>query len=178
MSDNRKSTRLSQSIVDGLIALTRAGLPRATAARTLGFRPGTVGGWCARGRKSKSGLHASLVTGMAKAEAEVIADRISTVVSAAEVKKRVTTKTTHHKDGSVTTAVTECVGGDWRAAAWLLERLEPERFGSHRHELRELRKQFADLKRLFQQVLGPAAARSHLEPPRQKRGCSGRIVTG
>jgi hypothetical protein len=87
---------------------------------------------------------------MAKAEAEFIADRISTVVSAAEVKKR----------------VTECDGGDWRAAFRLLERLAAERFGSDRHQSRELRKQFAALERLLRQALGPSAARASLKPPR------------
>ncbi|MEI2702130.1 MAG: hypothetical protein V9E83_06980 [Baekduia sp.] len=92
-----------------LIALLKAGVPHYAAAELAGVRPGTLKGWLARGRRERSGPFADLVRDVeqAAAEAEVRAIRL--------------------------------IGRskDWRAQAWLLSVVAPERYGPDAMRRRE-----------------------------------------
>lgn len=96
-----RPTVFSERSRDVLLALLRAGVPQYVAAELAGVRPGTLKGWLARGRREQAGPFAELARDVdrAAAEAEVRAIRL--------------------------------IGRsrDWRAQAWLLSVVRPERYG-------------------------------------------------
>jgi hypothetical protein len=93
---------LSHAHRERLFALLRGGVPVDTAARLTGVTPATVDIWRARSRAGQRGYKTfedGLLEAIAEGEAVLLA-RIS-----------------------------DAGRGNWRAAAWLLERLAPERYG-------------------------------------------------
>lgn len=92
---------LSERSRDVLLALLRAGVPHYVAAELAGVRPGTLKGWLARGRRERSGPFAAFALDVEKAAAE------------AEVR------------------AVRLIGRsrDWRAQAWLLSVVSPDRYG-------------------------------------------------
>lgn len=132
--------RLTKGIIDGVALAKRRGLPYAMAARVAGVVPGTMAHWFSRGRQDvKDGklhtLYAQLVAETEKANAELIEERLKNITGATGVRiveRTITTTTEGTGDAAKVTKVVKekQEGGDWRADAWLLERVAPENFGT------------------------------------------------
>lgn len=114
-----RPTKLSEEVQQRAVALLRQGNYIETAARIAGISPATYHGWRERG---EADLHAGMRTEFSeffeattRARAEGEATLLQQIRLAAQ-----------GADGRP---------GDWRAAAWILERTAPDRFGA-RQELK------------------------------------------
>lgn len=97
-----QSPRLTPELRDALLGFLRAGLPIDTAARVIGVTDSTVRVWRSRAVAHRRG-YARFEDEVQQALAEGEALLVSRVADAGR--------------------------GNWRAAAWLLERLYPDRYG-------------------------------------------------
>jgi len=105
------------------------------AAIALGLSPNTVEEWVRRGQGSDSRpadpQYANFATDIARAREEGIGRRLKEVQQSAKGGAVVERVTETRPDGSVLKREKFQVP-DWRAAAWYLERADPERYGSRR----------------------------------------------
>lgn len=103
-----RPSRLTPAVSKALCEATREGYTLANAAGLAGVSAATVREWIRRGEgtddRPGTEPYATFATAMARAQAEVEAEAVACIRAAAE-------------------------GGQWRAAAWLLERTHPERWG-------------------------------------------------
>ncbi len=129
--------------------LVGEGLSRAKAAAAVGITSKTVCVWMRTGRPGGPTNYVHFVAEVRAAEAGFVARNVASVVRAAGPRIERVTKTTTGPDGSMTVQVTEREVSDWRAAMWLLQCKDPETFGSHRSELRALKRELAALRRLL-----------------------------
>jgi len=124
-----KLTPELQEIICGFIA---KGNYINVACRAAGIAQRTYERWIARGEEEKSGRYVAFVAAIKKAEASAEQHCIDLIEGAA-VGPVTTTKTVNkpNPDGQGTIEeVTETVApGSWHAAAWLLERKYPDRWG-------------------------------------------------
>ena len=84
------------------------GCPWDQAARAAGVSPRTLSAWRTKGYASEKGPHRALVDALETAEAEGMRRNLAVIDEAAQK-------------------------GDWKAAAWRLERRHPREFGRNRH---------------------------------------------
>jgi transposase len=107
-----------------LIEAVRNGCSRTAAAAAAGLDRHTLYGWLRQGREDPDSPFGELNRALEAAEAEFEATQIKVIAKAAqggELIKRVV-----HKDGTVEETYARA---EWTAAAWLLERKWPERYG-------------------------------------------------
>ena len=96
-----RPTKLTPERRDALLKWLRGGLPLETAARLTGVSPSTVQSWRKQSRAGRAGyrnFETEVLTAMAEGEAIHVA------------------------------RIAEAGRGNWRAAAWLLERMHPEKW--------------------------------------------------
>lgn len=89
------------------IHATRLGASRVAACRYAGLAPSTVFAWMARGRRARSGKFLEFLERVREADGHAELHLLAQIQTAA---KR-----------------------DWRAAAWMLERKFPKRWGKREH---------------------------------------------
>lgn len=112
-----------------LIAIER-GNSQKNAAALVGLREQTLSRWLKQGREAKSGAYHDFVDAVAEAKVrgqqaliEHIRDTATAGLSHEETREEVS------DNGNKTTVITKRVV-DWRAAAWLLERRDPQHWGA------------------------------------------------
>src|SRR5262249_11316787 len=105
----RPSKIENAALIEQMIRLIESGCPLYDAARTAGISRAALKRWLARGRQQKDGRFRALL------------DRVETARS-----KGVVLLVTRIRLASEGTADKP---GDWRAAAWLLSRLDPKHYG-------------------------------------------------
>lgn len=126
---------MTKKDIDALAAYVRRGLSVERACVLAGLPPKTVAGLLAEGRAGAKGPARELAEAVARAEAEWEAEVLGLLAAAArggevaafELKETV-------KDGELAQRVeaVKLAGGQWQAAAWLLERCWPEHWGRDR----------------------------------------------
>jgi hypothetical protein len=114
--DHKFNAEREKIILEGLAA----GLDRKTAAERAGISDRTFRVWIQRGtkvwRKHKpEEPFITFVTKVQEIEGDCIARHVKVISQAADK-------------------------GDWKAAAWWLERMHPDKFGAERRRIRELEK--------------------------------------
>ena len=91
-----------------IVRAVKLGAPWKDAAKAAGVSEATLRGWRRRGSEEDSGPHRDLVDELEKAEAEGLIKNLEVIERAAD-------------------------DGDWKAAAWRLERRYPGEYGRGRH---------------------------------------------
>src|SRR5262245_51006007 len=115
-----RPTKLTPQLQEHVCRLVAAGVPKETAARASGLAPSSLRAWPAKGRKGRV-VYVAFLAALKKAEAEAEAAAFAVVRTAAPT----------------------C----WQAAAWVLERRWPQRYGRDRREIAELRRQVQGIER-------------------------------
>ena len=103
-----RPTKLTPTVIEKICDALRGGNYRETAAAYAGVGRSTFNDWMQRGHDAKSGIYRDLVDAVEKALADSEARNIAMVEKAA-------------------------AAGDWKAAAWYLERMFPGRWGRRDH---------------------------------------------
>jgi hypothetical protein len=109
-----RRTRLTPAVSKALCDAMREGYTLPNAAAVVGVSAATVREWIRRGEgaddRPTTEPYATFATAMARARAECEMEMVASIQSAAEA-------------------------GQWRAAAWFLERTHPERWGRGAHRI-------------------------------------------
>ena len=116
------------AITDHIASLVAKGVPLPKAARAVGVRPSKLGEWMERGRNEVTGDYRRFVRAVEIAQGKFIEEKLESIDAS----------------GSK----------DWRAHAWLLERLYPQQFSSSKQEIAALRKQLKLTQDKLAEVLG------------------------
>lgn len=136
----RKSGRrlkLTKAVLKALVHARRAGLPITTCAACASISHATLLKWMHLGRQDAEAgvltVYSDLVTQVAQAEADRVNESLERIRKAAVgegvVEKTITV--TKVGDGQPVTVVRERrAPADWRADAWVLERLDPASFAT------------------------------------------------
>ena len=117
-----------------ILAAIEEGNSQSNAARLAGLPDRTYWDWVKRGKDAKSGKYRQFVDGveaaMARGQKKLI-DHIRATGSEGLFHEE--TRTEESSNGTKITKVKKRVV-DWHAAAWLLERIDPESWGPPRTE--------------------------------------------
>ncbi len=142
-----RPSKLTPEIQEAIVRLVAAGNYPETAAKAAGITGRTFYYWMARGRKARGGEFLQFFRAIKKATAEAEIRELSIIKQAVEGGQVVKRTSRTLKDGTV--IVTErFTVGDWRAAAWRLERRFPMRWGLRaQRQLVALARQVKDLQR-------------------------------
>lgn len=133
-------------VKDALVAAARTGMTVDMAARLVGIKPATLRTWLQRGSgEDQEGPgtpeQEELFIAWGKAQAEFLQQQISVISKAAEGIEVVTTEAEHTDGGDAPpvtrTKTTRTTKFDWKAAAFLAERVHPEIMGPKRRPERD-----------------------------------------
>ena len=105
-----RPTKLTPEVQAKICEAIRAGNYIETAAAFAGIRKSTLYDWLRRGQRASHGLYRSFSEAVEKAQADTEARDVALIAKAA-------------------------AEGNWKAAAWRLERKFPERWGRREHHL-------------------------------------------
>lgn len=109
-----RPTKYDQPTADVILKAVAAGLPNETAAKLAGVTARTLYTWKKKGKAGEEPF-VQFLHALMRSQADAVAKAVEAIRSAAE-------------------------RGEWRAAAWWLERRHPDLYGSDRKRLRELEK--------------------------------------
>ena len=126
--DEANGTLLTPQVAQDFCALVARGYTKTQAARAMGLHPPAVTDWLRRGRVDYDGDFVNFLREVNKAQAAYQEKLVKGVE----------------------------VSSDWRASAWLLERLFPEQYGNQRREVAALRKMVKELQIELAKALGVA----------------------
>lgn len=136
-----RPTKLSPEVQERIVMAVRAGATREVAAALVPVNVRTLYRWLSNGHKHENGLQSQLSQAIEKAEAEFEAEAILRVRQSSIGGEIIARKTTTRKDGAIVVEETY-TRPEWTAAAWLLERKYPDRWGRReRIDLRVLREE-------------------------------------
>lgn len=127
-SDPPTPRKLTPAKIEAVAAIIVQGNFRKTAARLIGVTPFTFSRWMRLGRRYPGGLYGTLRQVVLAAEAEA--------------------------EGRAVAAVLAAGRGDAKYLCWWLERKFPQRWGRHRAELYELRRQVRELEAMVRRAVG------------------------
>ena len=116
-----RPTKLTSEVVDAVTKAIADGVPQRTAAALAGVSESTLQNWLKAGRERTTVAFVQFLERVKKARAEAVAVAIANINRASR--------------------------RDWRAAAWWLERMHPDQYGSDRRRVRELVKLVESLER-------------------------------
>ena len=102
-----RPTKLTPELTRDITSYISEGNPPTIAATLVGISPSTYFNWMSKGSE-KTPRFMEFSELIKRATAQSIVNRVAHIARAAD-------------------------GGNWRAAAWLLERISPESFGKHSH---------------------------------------------
>lgn len=114
-----RPTKYDQPTADVILKAVAAGLPNETAAKLAGIDVRTLYAWKRRGKAGEEPF-VQFLHALMRHQAEAVAKAVEAIRAAAE-------------------------RGEWRAAAWWLERRHPDEYGSDRKRLRELARMVDEL---------------------------------
>lgn len=123
-----RPSKLTPELTARLCAYLRDGHYIATACQLAGITEATYHAWAAKGRATPGSVFSEFLESMEAARAHAEADALSAIRSAMQPWRR---RVTSSARGDRYLQETD-MPGDWRAAAWYLERAYPERYGRGR----------------------------------------------
>ena len=140
-----RPSKFTPEVRQKIVNAVRGGNGRETSARLAGISEATLYNWLQRGRQEKRGQFKDFNEAVQKAEAEAEVEAVLLIRQAAIGGQVVSRKTTSRTTGAgeTVTRVDETYSRpEWQAAAWLLERKYPGRWGKRdrlqvEHVLRE-----------------------------------------
>ena len=103
-----KITKLTPEVIEQVRQLLSEGLNQRTVAGLVGVNPGTLCDWRRQGEDGRGGLYADFLAALEVGRAQAIARNVGIVQRAAD-------------------------SGIWQAAAWWLERTDPENYAKKDH---------------------------------------------
>ena len=106
-----RPVKLTQELTQEITTYIRDGNSPTISATLVGISPSTYFNWMSKGSNQEPRFMEFLES-IKRANAQSIVNRVAHIARAAD-------------------------SGNWRAAAWLLERMAPESFGKHSHGYRE-----------------------------------------
>lgn len=124
-----RQPKISQAVVDSIIAMIAAGNFRSHACKRVGIHLATLKRWLKMGREQAEQYPDSLYV--------QLRDRLLVAETAVE-------------SALVKTIVVVGMTEDVKHAEWYLERKYPQRWGRYRGELKQLEKEVAELKKMIQ----------------------------
>ena len=107
-----RPVKLTPELTQEITTYIRDGNSPTISATLVGISPSTYFNWMSKGSNQEPRFMEFLES-IKRANAQSIVNRVALIARAAD-------------------------SGNWRAAAWLLERIAPESFGKHSHRCREL----------------------------------------
>lgn len=120
--------KLTEAKIEAVAAIILQGNFRQTAAKLVGVDPATLSRWMKLGRRYPDGLYGKLNQVVLRAEAAAEGRAVDAIMAAGRA-------------------------GEVKYLCWWLERKFPQRWGRHRGELYELRRQVRELERLVRRTL-------------------------
>lgn len=121
-------SKLTEKRKQIVLQAIREGGTQRTAAGAAGISVEALGKWIRKGRKDPDGPYGPFVRQVEAAEAEAEALLVKNIIACASPHTEQRRETITDPDGRVTKRHLETDRlGDWRAAAWALERRELER---------------------------------------------------
>lgn len=113
-----RPTKLDEATATKILELIAAGVSQRVASESAGICPRTLGAWIARGKEESEGPFHDFYLSLMSAGREAEIGWVRLIAEAAKI--------------------------DWKAAAWLLARKNPEDWSAHTEELRQLRRRFEE----------------------------------
>ena len=127
---------LSRDVRDRLLAAIRTGATRRAAAASAGIGLATFHRWLERGQHARSGEYRDFRDAVRQADA--------------------------HAEYVLLRRIARASRTDWRAAAWILERRFPHKYGADRDARRDRRRETPPAEVVFTLDLTPPPAPPHL----------------
>jgi len=127
-----RPSRLTQKIIDELVAGTEQGLNRKTACALAGISRATFCRWMAKGRESQRGLYRDLcdrIEGAEEVAKSITLQSIREIAQGGKIIKKVVERRNEKGELLGYTETYEELPPSLQAATWLLERRWPEEFG-------------------------------------------------
>ncbi len=107
-----RPTKYDQPTADVILKAVAAGLPNETAAKLAGIEVRTLYAWKRKGKAGEEPF-VQFLHALMRQQAEAVSKAVEAIRAAAE-------------------------RGEWRAAAWWLERRHPDQYGTEKRRLREI----------------------------------------
>lgn len=148
MSDRPTRSKFNDTTRNQILADLRDGVPRRYAAKRAGVSYATLKSWLRSARQGAE-FYADFAEQVQQAEASAVSTCVKAVVKASRPRRVTTVKRITLPDGSIRLEETTRVEFSWQAAAWWLERLHPAAFSNEAKELRELKKQVDEIRKLY-----------------------------
>lgn len=124
-----RTTKLTPERQKRIVAAVSLGLARERAAILGGINELTLRRWLARGQREKTGIYCTFCTAIKEAEIEAEARAISQIQAAASGKSNRKVERKFDAEGNVISEKETFFGAQqWTAAAWLAERMSPQRW--------------------------------------------------
>ena len=140
-----RPSKFTAEVRQKIVNAVRGGNTRDVSARLAGVSEATLYNWLERGRRETKGqfreFYEAVQTADAEAEVEAVLRIRQAAIGGQLVSQKTTTRT--NRDGETVTRTEETyTRPEWQAAAWLLERKYPGRWGRRdrleiEHVLRE-----------------------------------------
>jgi hypothetical protein len=130
---------LTPKVQAAIVKAIAQGNPGKIAAKAAGVSERAFFYWLAWGRKKKDPIYIAFLAAVEKAEGISAKSSVAVVKKAANGVKATITKVIKFPDGTEKTETTTKKEYHWQAAAWLLERTNPEEFAlKYKRELESL----------------------------------------
>lgn len=151
---------LTPELVATLCEAISAGYNKESAAEAIGVHEDTLRTWLKKGRRGDE-PYSGLFRAVKKAEAEAVNRNVRAVQAATEGGQLLSRTTRTRRDGTVEVDE-KFTAPQWTAAAWWLERTQPEKYSDARKLLAEamkiLREGGLERPRVFERAEAPPAA--------------------
>jgi len=139
--------KISPERVKVILEAIRIGVPLSKAAPLAGISYPTLNNWRVRGEKEKQGKYHDFFIALEKAKADFIGECLKRINEAAEGGQILTTTKKFFRQGDglrCLIVIKRKTHPDWRAAAWLLERLYPDEYGVNQMKTSDTPDRLAD----------------------------------
>ena len=130
-----RPSKLTPKIQEMILDCIRMGLTYSKAAELVGITRHTLLNWRKWGQAEKSGIYFNFFNALQKAEAEGEIQCLQKIQEAARGGQEIIDSKELYQGKKLIKQITKTVKSvpDWRAAAWILERRYPERYGRRRN---------------------------------------------
>ncbi len=133
MTDKKRTrgrpTKLTPSVQDTICQFIAAGNYIGVACKAAGIDHATYDRWLVKAEQNKSSIYAKFAEAVKRAESEAETRNVLLIAKMAAGGSPVRRTTRYDRQGNVVAVDEQLAQPNWQAAAWLLERKNPERWG-------------------------------------------------